>query len=159
MEAGADREQRADWRPALIGAAAVLLAGIVAIVVLAGGDESPAAAAPPPGCIEEWNGDRAAQAYGAHNFAGHGYSQAHVLLLDPTAEAAASAEEGGRCAVVFPAGSLDPEPIAAAQTFVNGRWVPLSSAGVEEARLAELQADAVSAVNARLLADGTLTEL
>jgi hypothetical protein len=65
--------------------------------------------------------------------------------------------DSSACAVVFPAASLDPEPVAAAQTYFGGDWIALSRLpAITDGRLAELQAGAVSHNNAVLREDGLL---
>lgn len=104
--------------------------------------------------MELWNADREATRFGVHNFVSHRYTGAEVLRIDGDGNGAVR----GSCAVVFPAVSLDPEPVAAAQVFRGGAWTPLSKvAGMSTADLAKLQAEAIRAVNVVLHEDGSLT--
>ena len=101
-----------------VGAAVVLIA-IVAVVALAGGGGDDERAEAPPECVRAWNSDPAAVAFGRHNYNGHGYEGALVTYLTDEAEEVDSAELG-RCAVIFPAQALDPEPIAAGEVLQGG---------------------------------------
>jgi hypothetical protein len=99
-------------------AAAVLLGGVVAVIVLASGssDESAAAAAPPH-CLEAWNSDPQAIAFGRHNSIGHGYSEVQVGYMPREGSASLSADsDGDQCAVVFAANQLDPDGALTART-------------------------------------------
>jgi hypothetical protein len=117
-----------------------------------GGDDAPP---PPEVCIEAWNADPSATAYGIHNFGAHGYTEARVARLTAGAE---PADQGGLCAVTFPALTLDREPVAAGQLFRDGVWSPISSLdGVELPRVAELQAEAAASPNALLDPQGRLS--
>src|SRR5688572_4125324 len=90
--------------------AAVALAAIIAVVALASGGDSEerAAEAPPARCVEDWNSDQAARAYGRHNFSFHLYEGALVTFLSETGQEVGEGE-GGLCAVIFPSQALDPE--------------------------------------------------
>jgi hypothetical protein len=146
-------DQRA--RLLFAGAAVALLAAIVIGVVAFSSDEESASAAAPGECIDSWNRDEAALGIGSHVVSLHGYTSAWVLQLGEDLER--NPTEGGRCAVVFPASQLDPEPEFAATVEEGRSWKPLSGAGASEAELGELQREAMSATNATLLPDGTLS--
>jgi hypothetical protein len=142
-----------DPRPAILAACLLLLAGVVGVILFTGGSSADLGKPPPARCVSLWNSDRQARRYGRHNFASHRYAGAQVLFLDREGNPA----RGGNCAVVFPAASLDPEPVAAAQAYVEDGWVPLSRLeGVTDQRLAQLQAEAIPRNNVILLEDGTL---
>jgi len=139
--------------------AAVLVVGLVAavlVVVLAGaGDDSQAEAADSQ-CVQEWNDDEEAIAFGLHQFSGHGYERVEVLRL--TEEGKPTESESGLCAVVFAARSLDPEPGSRAQVLDDGRWTGIETLGnVDEREIARLQTDAFARVNASLEVEGRLT--
>jgi hypothetical protein len=139
--------------------AAVLAAGLLAAAAVvaigsAGGD--PGVPEPDAECLELWNSDPLALAYGVHNFKSHDYYRVEVLRLEGDGRAAAPGE--GACAVVFAASTLDAEPIAAAQILIAGSWTPLSEVtSVSDERLAELQSDAVGGSNATLEETGALS--
>lgn len=138
--------------------AGVALAAVVAVVALSGGDEGPEAAPLDAACVQDWNDDEAALAYGRHNFNFHDYEAARVTHLDVPA----GAQLGGDrtpCSVIFPSETLDPEPEAAGMAFLGGSWTALSSVGFDEIRLAELQAEAAAAPNAAIDGQGRLSEL
>jgi hypothetical protein len=143
-----------------LGAAAVLVVVVVVVAVASGGGASERGALDaPPGCVTAWNNDRAARAYGRHNFNFHRYEGALVTYLTPSAEEVGP-DEGGLCAVIFPSRALDPEPFAAGQVLRRGRWIPISSLPeVELDRVAELQVTAAGAPNTRLDGQGLLTPL
>ena len=132
-----------------------LLAGII-VVVLAGSGDEDAGAAADAACVEDWNADQTMVAFGQHQFGGHGYERVEVLRVDDAGLPTKS--EGGNCAVVFAARALDPEPGARAQVLLDGTWTGFESLGgkITEEQIATLQADAFSAVNANLSADGRL---
>jgi hypothetical protein len=141
------------------GATAAALAAVVLVIVLAGGGTSvPEPPAPPPECVEDWNADEAAVAYGRHNSVSHSYLDVQVTRLTERGTEPEDPDDG-LCAVIFARGTLDPEPGAAAQIRrPEGGWEPLSDQrGVEEGSLAELQAEAVTLANADLETDGTIT--
>lgn len=156
-EVGPQRES--DSRRAAIYAAAILLAGLavaVAVVIVSGSDSSEAGAAD-SACIEAWNSDKTAVAFGQHQFGGHGYERVQVLRVD--ARGTPSDAEGALCAVVFAAGELDPEPGARAQVLLDGSWTGFESlGGVDDRAIGQLQSDAVAGTNARLTAEGALVE-
>jgi hypothetical protein len=145
----------ADWRLPIAAAALLLLVGVTGAVLLLGGGSGGGAVRPPPGCVEAWNSDKGARAIGKHNLYAHGYRLAEVQLLDAAGEAA-EAGAGGRCAVVFPARTLDPEPQAAAYSRRARGWVSLSASGVSAITLGELQSEAISDANVDLDRSGTL---
>jgi hypothetical protein len=149
---------RADWRLPIAAAALLLLAGVTGAVVLLGGGSGDGPVKPPPGCVEAWNGDRQARAIGTHNLYAHGYRLAEVQLLDAAGEPA-DADNGGRCTVVFPARTLDPEPQAAAYSRGTRGWVSLSGSGVSAITLGELQSEAISDANVDLERNGALRPL
>ena len=143
-----------------LGAALVLTAIIVVVAVASAGDsDDQAVIAPPQSCVEAWNADPAALAYGRHNFDFHHYTGALVTFL---AEGAVEVGPGevGLCAVIFPSEALDPEPFAAGQVLQGRTWKPISElAGVELTRLAELQVQAAGAPNTSLDDRGELAPL
>lgn len=150
MEGNGKRDPRA----AIAVAATLALALVIGGVLLLGGGSGEAAPAPAE-CIEAWNEDASAVAYGVHNFGSHGYTDARVGHLTESAE---SADEDGNCAVTFPALTLDREPIAAGQLLHGPRWLPISNLpGVELPRVAELQAEAAASSNAVLSPQGKLS--
>ena len=117
--------------------------------------DSAAAAPAPAQCVSAWNRDPSTVAFGVHNATAHGYSQVQVTRLADDGSAL-TGTDAGKCAVVFAATSLDPELGAAAQIRINGGWAPLTATGVDTARLAQLQSDAVELANADLQPDGTI---
>jgi hypothetical protein len=140
------------------GAAAVLVAAVVVIVLSGSDGERPEPAAPPTDCIEGWNGDERAVAFGNHISVSHAYLEAQVTRLTERGTEPESPDDGV-CAVIFARTSLDPEPGAAAQIQrPNGSWLPLSEQpGVDQRTLARLQSEAVGLANADLETDGTLS--
>jgi hypothetical protein len=140
--------------------AAVVLAGAIAIIAIAsGGGSQERSVAAPQRCVDAWNVDQAALAYGRHNFSFHLYTGALVTFLDDAGEEV-GAGEGGLCAVVFPSRALDPEPFAAGQVLERGSWTPISSLpAIRLARVAELQVLAAGSPNTTLDARGRLTAL
>jgi hypothetical protein len=142
------------------GLAAVLAALIVAVVALSGGEDRSFAEAPPD-CVSAWNDNVAAVTLGRHQSSIHGYIDVEVLMLRADGSIPAAAESGpgpAHCAVVFAAGTLDPEVSAAAQVQLSGSWRALSDSASTE-RLAELQARASSAHNAQITPEGTVEPL
>ena len=140
--------------------AAMLLAGLTAIVLTSSGSSSEeGTAAPAPlGCLEAWNSDSRAIAFGRHNSISHGYGDVQVGRMPQEGGTSLSSERGaGECAVVFAAEQLDPEPEAAGEIQLDGEWLPLSSL-LETAVLGELQSAAVDAANAIVTAEGELLE-
>ena len=140
------------------GAGAILVAAVV-VIVLGGSDgDRPEPPPPPTECIEGWNADKRAVAFGNHNSVSHAYLEVQVTRLTRRGAEPESPEEGA-CAVIFARTSLDPEPGAAAQVQrPDGSWTPLSEQpGVDQRALAKLQSEAVALANADLEADGTLT--
>ena len=138
--------------------AGVVLAAAIVVVALSGGDDGPTAAPLDAACVENWNDDEAALAYGRHNFNFHRYEAARVVHL----EIPAGAELGGErnpCAVVFPSETLDPEPEAAGMAYLGGTWITLSSVGFDDIKRAELQAEAAASPNAAIDGRGRLSEL
>jgi hypothetical protein len=158
MNEGAGQPRAPDSRRAAIYAAGVLLAGlavVIVVVLLAGSDDGREAGAADPACIEAWNSDETAVAFGEHQFGGHGYERVEVLRVD--ARGAPSDAEDAMCAVVFAAGELDPEPGARAQVLLDGTWTGFESlGGVDDRAIGQLQSDAVAGTNARLTAEGSL---
>jgi hypothetical protein len=109
--------------------------------------------------VRSWNADRAARAYGRHNFSFHFYEVALVTYLTDDGREVASGE-GGMCAVIFPSRALDPEPFAAGQVLRGRDWIPISSLeAVPLARVADLQALAAGSPNTKLDVTGELTPL
>jgi len=143
-----------------IGAAVVLAAVIVVIAVASGGgSEGRETVAAPQRCIDSWNRDQAALAYGRHNFSFHLYEGALVTYLSK-AGVEVGAGEGGLCAVIFPSQALDPEPFAAGQVLRGKLWFPISELeGMELSRLAELQVIAAGSPNTTLDVQGVLAPL
>jgi hypothetical protein len=139
-------------------AAGAVLAAVVAVVALAGGDSGPEEEPLELACVEAWNDDEAALAYGRHNFNFHDYEAARVIRLSVPGAARLGGEETP-CAVIFPSETLDPEPEAAGMAFVGRAWTVLSSLGFDEIRRAELQAEAAAAPNAAIDRQGRLSEL
>jgi hypothetical protein len=140
------------------GAGVVLVAVVVAVALAGGGDE-PEPVALDPTCVEAWNDDEAALAYGRHNFNFHDYDAALVTHLDAAAEEVPSDHDAALCAVIFPSRVLDPEPFAAGEVFQDGAWVPISDLpAIEATRVAELQAAAVESANAAIDGQGRLAE-
>ena len=115
--------------------AAVVLAAIIAVVAVASGGDSDerATVAAPARCIEAWNADQAARAYGRHNFSFHLYEGALVTFLSKTGEEVGEGE-GGLCAVIFPSQALDPEPFAAGQVLKGRLLAPDQRAPGNRAR-------------------------
>jgi hypothetical protein len=138
--------------------AGVALAVVVGVVALGGGEDAPEAAPLDLACVEAWNDDEAALAYGRHNFNFHDYEAARVIHLDVPAGAELGRERNP-CAVVFPSETLDPEPEAAGMAFLGGTWITLSSVGFNDIKRAELQAEAAAAPNAGIDRQGRLGEL
>jgi hypothetical protein len=139
------------------GLAGVLAALIVAVVVLSGGEDRSFAEAPSD-CVSAWNDDVAAVALGRHQTSIHGYIDVEVGMLRPDGTDAATGEGDAHCAVIFAAGTLDPEVSAAAQIHRDGSWRALSDSASTQ-RLGELQADAAGSFNAQLTPDGTIEPL
>jgi hypothetical protein len=141
------------------GIAAVLALTVGLITVLRGSEEPREFSAPPPGCIESWNADETAVAFGQHQSGSHNYYEVEILTLsNDGAREVTPGAPGASCAVIFAATALDPEPVSAAQIEKRGAWIPLSQLA-EFDRLADLQAQAQTAYNAQLTPDGTLREL
>jgi hypothetical protein len=142
-----------------VGAAAVLTVAIVVIAVASGGSEGREVVAAPQECVEAWNRDQAALAYGRHNFSFHLYEGALVTYLTEDGQEVGEGE-GGLCAVIFPSEALDPEPFAAGQALTKDLWIPLSDLeGMELSRLAELQVLAAGSPNTSLDVQGKLSPL
>lgn len=143
-----------------IGAGVVLTAVIAVIAVASGGgSDGRDAVAAPQECVDAWNRDQAARAYGRHNFSFHLYEGGLVTYLNRTGEEV-EAGEGGLCAVIFPSKALDPEPFAAGQVLRGKLWFPISELqGMELSRLAELQVLAAGSPNTSLDVQGVLTPL
>jgi hypothetical protein len=164
---GATGASRRTALAVIVGLAGLLTT--VTAVVLAGSSDEPEAAAAPAECLDAWNGDEGAMGVGAHVASSHGYTSAWVLYLDETGDEASASD--GECAVVFPAAELDPEPEFAVTLNTTDGWLPLyasprvpasrkhfeGESPVSRARIAELQSDAISATNASVLPDGTLS--
>ncbi len=129
------------------------------VIVLRGSGEPREFEPAPAACIESWNADQTALAFGQHQSGSHGYYEVQVLTLsNDGAELADPGTEGASCAVVFAASALDAEPISAAQIEKRGAWVPLSQL-TDFNRLATLQSDAQTAYNAQIGPDGSITAL
>jgi hypothetical protein len=147
-------------RIAIAAGAAVLLTAIVVVVAAGGGSaDKRAAVIASPRCLDAWNSDASARAYGRHNFSYHLYKGALVTFLDQNGGEVGSGE-GGLCAVIFPSKVLDPEPFAAGQVLPGNRWLAISSLdGIELNRVAELQVLAAGAPNTTLDVRGVLAAL
>lgn len=149
--------QGTDSRRAALYAAGVLLFGlavVVVVVVLSGADGGDPGA-PDPACLEAWNSDETAVAFGQHQFGGHGYERVQVLRVDGSG--APTEAEDGMCGVVFAATELDPEPGARAQVLLDGSWTGFESLeGVTDRAIGRLQSDAVAGTNASLTSEGRL---
>jgi hypothetical protein len=127
---------------------------IAAILVLGGGEDDGGFAAAPEECVELWNSDEKAVSTGVHNSLAHDYTRVQVAYADgEAAELSPEPVEGGGCIVVFAAQALDPEPVAAAEIHLEGKWTPMVTLA-ELGHLAELQSDALGAANAELGSDG-----
>jgi hypothetical protein len=141
--------------------AALAALGVVLVITQSGSDESAAGSAPGE-CVDRWNRDPGARAFGAHNFSGHGYTRAQVTRLSEVGGAPLGGEDADLCAVIFPASTPDPERIAAGEVYRRGSWVPISElpeVEVDSRTLAELQRRALSAANGALHPDGTISPL
>jgi hypothetical protein len=137
--------------------AAVLLAVVAAVLVVgSSGESSPDVEPAPEECIESWNADRRAVAFGVHNSQAHSYTDVQVTYLTDEAEPADA--ETGMCAVIFGRSTLDPEPGASGQVLLaSDRWLPISvRLGVDERQLTKLQVNALELANAELEDDGTI---
>jgi hypothetical protein len=148
-------------RVLIAAGAAVALAAIVVVVAVASGGDSDgrSTVAASQRCVEAWNSDPAARAYGRHNFSFHQYEGALVTFLSRTGEEVGEGE-GGLCAVIFPSKALDPEPFAAGQALKGKFWFPISGLeGIELSRVAELQVIAAGSPNTTLDVRGELTPL
>ncbi|MDX6581484.1 MAG: hypothetical protein QOI10_668 [Solirubrobacterales bacterium] len=142
-----------------IAAAIGLTAVIVVVAISSGGGSEQRSVAAPERCVDAWNADQAALAYGRHNFSFHLYTGALVTFLTEAGDEV-GAGEGGLCAVVFPSRALDPEPFAAGQVLQQRSWAPISSLPlIQLARVAELQVLAAGSPNTTLDARGKLTAL
>ena len=142
--------------------AAIVLGAVIAVIAVAsgGGSDERADVAAPNECLEAWNRDQAARAYGRHNFSFHLYDGALVTYLTPTGEEVERPGGGALCAVIFPSKALDPEPFAAGQVLRKKLWFPISELeGMELSRLAELQVLAAGSPNTKLDVQGVLTPL
>jgi hypothetical protein len=141
------------------GAAVVLIAIVVVATVASGGGTEREQVAADPHCIDAWNADDTARAYGRHNFSYHLYKGALVTFLDIDGNEV-GAGEGGLCAVIFPSKVLDVEPFAAGQVLRGKHWSPISSLDrVQLTRVAELQVLAAGSPNTTLDVQGVLTPL
>ncbi len=139
--------------------AAGLVLAVVLVVVLSGSEEPRDFEPAPAACIEHWNADEAALAFGTHQSGAHGYYEVQVLTLTNDGQSLAEpGSPGASCAVVFAASALDPEPISAAQIEKRGAWLPLSRLA-DTNRLTDLQATAQTAYNAQIGPDGSITAL
>lgn len=141
------------------GLAVALALAVILILVLGGSDPEREFSSPSAACVERWNGDPAAVAFGQHQSGSHSYFEVQVLTLSPDGERELEpGQPGASCAVIFAASALDPEPISAAQILKGGLWTPLSRLS-DFARLTALQAEAQQAYNARLTPEGTIEAL
>ena len=140
------------------GLGAALVVAVVLVVALGGKDEPRKFAEAPQQCIDHWNDDPAAIAFGQHQSGSHNYYNVQVLTLDGDGSAEAPPGPGANCTVIFAASALDPEPISAAQIEKQGAWIPLSRLQDFD-RLADLQAQARTAYNAQITPEGTIESL
>ena len=142
------------------GMAVVLVAGVVIVAAAGGGEESGASASGPVAeCIDAWNEDGIATAYGRHNSTFHDYEDVRVTRLE-LADGKLNESESGECAVVFGAVELDREPVAAGQLLQGRTWTPFTLlGGVELSRVEELQLEAKESPNAGIDVQGRLTPL
>lgn len=139
-----------------IGGAGALALTVAIVLLTGGGEASESAAKAPSRCVQAWNDDREALAYGVHNFGTHGYQRVRVTMLSETGEEPAAGRPGV-CAVLFGALELDSEPVAAGQLLLEGVWQPLSLVpGTDINRIAELQTIAYGNPNASLSGEGAL---
>lgn len=139
-------------------AAGVLLTGLIALVVSGSGSDEGGGPPPPRRCLEAWNSDPQAIAFGRHNSISHGYGDVQVGRMPQEGGTSLSSEPGtGECTVVFAAEQLDPEPEAAGEIQLDGEWVPLTGL-LEPAALGELQSAAVEAANATVTPEGNLEQ-
>jgi hypothetical protein len=138
------------------GALAVGTGALALALSLAGAGEDQPDQPAEAQCVDDWNSNPQAVAFGSHLYGGHGYTDVQVMRLGKDGEPPA-ANQRGRCAIAFASGTPDPEPEAAAQVFDGITWQAVSSLprGTPE-RLAALQAEAVSGANATLGADGMI---
>jgi hypothetical protein len=151
------------------GVAIALLGGLVAIVVASSSSENGGGGEPAPAeCLDAWNGDEGAVGTGSHAAAVHGYDSARVLYMTEEGEPASA--EGGACAVVLASPTPDVEPEFAVTIETEKGWLPLYASRnvpaarryfggrspVSRDRIGELQSEAMGAINATLLPDGTL---
>ena len=140
-----------------LGAALTLTVIVVAVASLRGAKGERASVVPSARCLDAWNSDASATAYGRHNFNFHLYTGALVTFLTDEGKQV-GAGEGGSCAVVFPSQALDPEPFAAGQILKGRRWLSLTSLdGVALTRVAELQAEAAATQNTAIDTTGRLS--
>jgi hypothetical protein len=152
--AGIEGASRARLGVAL--AATVLLAGLIAVILLASSSGDGAASPAPNACLEAWNSDQAAIAFGRHNSVSHGYTDVEIGYMPEQGSTSLSTDAAtGECAVVFAANELDPEELAAGQIHGAGGWTPLNGF-IESADLAELQSAAVDGANAIVTEQGNL---
>src|ERR1044072_369035 len=138
------------------GAAVVLAAVIVVVAVASGGGDSAGRGevTAPKSCVDAWNRDQAALAYGRHNFSFHEYDGALVTFLAKNGEEVGPGE-GGLCAVIFPSRAAHADPCAAGQLLRGKLWFPISELeGMELGRLAELQVLAAGSPNTTLDVQG-----
>ena len=129
---------------------------LVLVVTLGGSDRKDPPEVAEAECVDDWNADAQAVAFGSHLYGGHGYTDVQVTRLAGDG-GPLPANRGGSCAIAFASGTPDPEPEAAAQLFDGHAWKAVSSLGRgAPARLASLQAAAVAGANATLQADGRI---
>ena len=161
MQSGESAAPSARARILIAVGAGVVLAAIIVVIAVAsgGGSDGREAVAAPQRCIDAWNRDQAALAYGRHNFNFHQYEGALVTYLTEGGREVGEGE-GGLCAVIFPSQALDPEPFAAGQVLRKDLWFPISELdGIELSRVGELQVLAAGSPNTTLDVQGELTAL
>ena len=137
-------------------AAALLLGGLIGVIVLATSSGSDVATPASRHCLEAWNSDPEAIAFGRHNSLSHGYGDVEVGYMPEEGSASLSSDrDTGECAVVFAAQQLDPEAFAVGQIRLHGAWLPLSGL-LEPADLVALQRAALGGANATVTSQGRL---
>jgi hypothetical protein len=168
-----DRNQvQAGARARLVaaGVGVSLLAAIVIAVVVFSSGEGEGVEGAPADCVESWNTGEGAATAGSHAASLHGATSAWVVYLSERGEKASAAD--GMCAVIFPSPQPDPEPEFGVTVETSEGWLPLFASRrapvsreyfggrspVSLDRIGELQREAMSATNATLLPDGTLSQ-
>lgn len=137
---------------------APLLAAVAGIALAScGGGEEPTAVAPED-CLQSWNAESASLRFGRHVYDSHRSTQAQVTMLEPPS-GAIDVSGGRTCAVVFAVARDDPEYGDVGLVVTRSGWASLREiAPGDEARLDEIQSEAIEAVNANLFPDGSLAQ-